>query len=196
MKKTSTVLTYSLLALFAWSLTLTGCGERQDEGNADATTVASGTAAQANAKIKNGMIAMSKEMTGIVEGISSVEDAESAKSEIEEVMADFIQVLSDVDNDLDKMGPAEIDQFRNGQAELMRDKELAEWRNKMQTALAEQKSQHPEAAAKLDSVTEETGQKFVVAMRTIIQKIDQKMGTTQGMPKPESGSSTDTGAGY
>lgn len=193
MKTKSTVLTYSLLALFAWSLT--GCGEKEDERNADSTTVTSEAAAQTNAEIKNGMIELSKDMTGIVEGINSVEDAENAKPEIEGAMGDFLNMLSEVGTVIDKMSTAEIEEFKNGQAQLLQDEELAKWRNKMQVALAEKRTQHPEAAAKLDSVTEEVGRKFVVAMRTIVQKIDQKSGTMQGMPAPESHSPADTGAG-
>lgn len=193
MKKSTNVLTYSLLALMAWSLTMIGCGDKKDGSDAAETAEASSEAAgNITDKFKEGMINMAKEMTGIVEDVESVEDAEKAEPKIEAMMGKLAGIFTELGDNFESLSMKDAMELQNMQS-VMQDPEVMEWGKKVEAATAKLKEEHPDAAAKLEEITQKHGQKFMEAMMNVAMKIQQKVGAANGMGVPH-GADTDTDA--
>lgn len=201
MKNASIVLKYSLAALFAMSVTMTGCGDKNDAADAaDSTKDAAEESAEATGeigqKIKSGMIDMAKGMIDIAEDVESVEDAEKAEPKIAELMGNLTSVFTDFGDNIDKMTMEDIQELQNMQA-IMQDPEVAEWGKKVEASMEKLKTEHPDAAAKLEEITTKQSQKMMEGMMAIGMKIQQKMGgAAGGMGTPAPAPGGDTGAGH
>lgn len=183
MKKTSTVLTYSLLALFAWSLTLTGCGEKSDGADAaDSARAAAEESSEAvgdiGEKLENVMIEISKDMISITEDIESVEDAEKAEPRIAESMEKLSAVLVEFSDNVDKMTMEDMAKLQHLQ-NLGESPEAKEWMDKAQAATDKLKAEHPDAAAKLEELGRKHSQKTMEGMMALMMKVQQKASAMQ-----------------
>lgn len=184
------LLSFSLSLLFVLSLVVVGCGDTAGE-RAQGDSVSGETEAPAStaymasetggaAKFKAGMIDLSKRMLEIAESINSVQTAEAAEPKLAAVMVGITALLDTLADDIDKMSQEDLNAIKT----MRNDPELQEWTRKVNDRMAALEQQHPDASKKLQEIGRRQSEKMAVAMRELVEKIDQKMPGTTG---PETG---------
>ena len=118
---------------------------------------------------KDQMIDMSKEMVEVAEDVESVEDAEAAEPKIEKAMNDFATLVDDLASNMDNMTMQEA-RFLQKMQDIEKDPEVKEWMEKADNAMTKLKTDHPDAAAKLEELAEKHSSKLQTALMTLTQK--------------------------
>src|SRR5690606_11686806 len=114
-------------------------------------------------ELKAAMLEMTKDMHGIITDIESVEDVQEADDDIGEIFDDLVESMRGA-----MKNPAAMQQM---EAEMQNDPVMKEWSDKMDAAMENLKSEHPEAAAEFEKVM----QKHSMKLMTLIGEAMQNM---------------------
>jgi hypothetical protein len=186
--KQSNMLRIFMLGTFLFSFTLVGCG---DDAGDDATEVdvdieeGTAEAGQADTEdLKEAMMDMTKEMHGIVSEIETVEDVRGVDEEIGEIFDNLVEKMRGA-----MKNPAAMQAMEQ---EVENDPEMKEWSDKMDAAMAQLQTDHPEAAAELETVMQKHSMKLMTLIGEAMQNMNPE--DMQGMMDGAEGDSLDVPA--
>ena len=184
-----------MLGTLLFSFTLIGCGDDAEE-DADTTEVdvdVENSGAEAGEvdteDLKEAMLAMTKDMHDIVSEIETVEDVQEADEEIGEIFDGLVESMRGA-----MKNPAALQAMEQ---EVENDPEVKEWSDKMDAAMEQLQTDHPEAAAELEKVMQKHSMKLMALIGEAMQNMSPE--DMQGMMGEEGddtvGISTDEPAG-
>ena len=187
------------MSLLVSSFVIVGCGDDKDgvdDDNEEQSEATSGSSEDFVEDFKDQMIDMSKQMLEVAEDVESVEDAEAAEPKIEKAMNDFAMLVDDLANNMDNMTMKEAMALQKMQ-DIENDPEVKEWMQKADDAMAKLRTDHPDAAAKLEELGQKHSSKLQTAMMALMQKAFQMQSGAEGMmegaEKGEAEVETETG---
>ena len=166
-----------MLGTFLFSFTLIGCGDDAEE-DADTTEVdvdVENNGAEAGdvdtEDLKEAMLEMTKDMHDIVSEIETVEDVQEADEEIGEIFDDLVENMRGAMKNPEALQAME--------QEVENDPEVKEWSDKMDAAMAQLQTDHPEAAAELEKVMQKHSMKLMALIGEAMQNMSPE--DMQGM---------------
>ena len=141
--------------------------------------------------VKEVMLAMTRQMHGIVSGIETVEDVQKADEEIGRIFDDLVEHMREALKNPEVLNVIE--------QEVENDPEMKEWSQKMDAAMEQLKADHPEAAAELEKVMQKHAMKLMALVGEAMQNMSPEdmqnfVEDSENEAQPDSKSTEESGA--